>query len=369
MDNGRPAILLATQLYAPGGIQTYLRRLWEILGAWGEDRGSLVRCLSLMDGFAEPTLHPRPVREEGFSGCQGRKVTFVLRAISEIWKFRNGLVIVGHIRQAALVWMLKRMGLIRGYLLVIYGIDAWARLRWWERRAAGGAACIVAISGYTAQEFSRHNNIPLEQLRVIPPALAEDRISPPRPVAQVNGDTFQVLTVGRLSLDDRPKGIGALIQAVAHALRKGAQVKLTVVGDGDDGSALKDLALRLELEDEITFVGSASEDRLRELYQECDLFALPSRKEGFGIVFLEAMRFGKPVIGGNHGGTPEIIDHGVDGVLVDTSNVEGLAQYLVEFSKSPALRRQMGLKGYEKVRKRYLFSRMREDWFSLLDEH
>jgi len=95
---------------------------------------------------------------------------------------------------------------------------------------------------------------------------------------------------------------------------------------------------------------------------------MPSKKEGFGIVFLEAMRYGKPCIGGNYGGTPEVITHGVDGYLVNYGDVDQLVRYLVEFSQRPEIRRGMGLKGYEKVKARYLFSHMRDKWFALLDE-
>ena len=130
---------------------------------------------------------------------------------------------------------------------------------------------------------------------------------------------------------------------------------------------LKELALHLGLDGHVTFLGAVSDERLRLLYQECDVFALPSKGEGFGIVFLEAMRQGKPCIGGNHGGTPEVIEHGVDGYIVNYGDVEQLAHYLVEFFHKPELRRHMGLKGYQKVKASYLFSRMRNDWFDLLD--
>jgi glycosyltransferase involved in cell wall biosynthesis len=118
----------------------------------------------------------------------------------------------------------------------------------------------------------------------------------------------------------------------------------------------------------VTFLGAVSDERLRLLYQECDVFAMPSKGEGFGIVFLEAMHQGKPCIGGNHGGTPEVIDHGANGYLVDYGDVEQLAHYLMELFRKTDLRWNMGLKGYQKVEARYLFSHMRNNWFGLLEE-
>jgi glycosyltransferase involved in cell wall biosynthesis len=80
------------------------------------------------------------------------------------------------------------------------------------------------------------------------------------------------------------------------------------------------------------------------------------------------MRFGKPCIGGRHGGTPEVIDHGVDGFLVEHADVGSLAQYLMDLSERPWLRWEMGLRAFAKVRSKYLFKHMRESWFGLLDD-
>jgi glycosyltransferase involved in cell wall biosynthesis len=76
---------------------------------------------------------------------------------------------------------------------------------------------------------------------------------------------------------------------------------------------------------------------------------MPSKKEGFGIVFLEAMRSGKPCIGGNHGGTPDVIEHGKSGFLVEYGNVEELADQIRVLVDDPTLRQTMGGRGQELV--------------------
>jgi glycosyltransferase involved in cell wall biosynthesis len=322
----------------------------------------------LIDEREESEQHPRPVKHGGLFGCQGKKLTFVAKDLGLAWVYPNSVVIVGHIKQAPVAWVLKKLGLIQSYIVVIYGIEAWSRVRWLERKAARSAACIVAITWYTAQEFGRHNNIAPDQFRIIPPALAEDQINPPVRMPKNGRGELTVLTVARLSRDDRPKGIDTLIAAVGKARNTGEDISLTVVGDGDDLPRLRRIATGLKLDGQVTFLGAVREDKLRELYQGCDVFAMPSKKEGFGIVFLEAMRYGKPCIGGNHGGTPEVIDHRVNGYLVDHGDTEQLARYLVELSLDSRLRQDMGLKAYEKVRSRYLFSHMSGQWFSLFNE-
>lgn len=326
-----------------------------------------VHCLSLIDGDEQQELHLNPVLNSTFEGCERKKLAFVLKAIRCVLGYRDTVAIVGHIGQAPVAWVLQKIGLIRSYILVLYGIEAWRRVVWLDRQAARGAVCIVAITHYTAWEFSQHNGVPPDRMRIIPPALGEEKIELPRGRQEVGRD-LAILTVGRLLVTERYKGVDTLIEAVEKARSDGAKVHLTIAGDGDDLPRLKKLASRLGLNRHVAFLGAVSDERLRCLYEECDVFAMPSKGEGFGIVFLEAMRHGKPCIGGNHGGTPEVITHGVDGYLVDYGDVGQLTRYLVTFSQNPALRQQMGCRGYEKVRGKYLFSHMQGGWFSLLDE-
>src|SRR5262249_31428385 len=117
---------------------------------------------------------------------------------------------------------------------------------------------------------------------------------------------------------------------------------------------LRGLSALLGLDDFVTFLGEVPDSRLRELYQACDVFAMPSKggwdrfPGGYGL-------YSKPCMGGNHGGIPEVIDHTMDGYLVDHGDVEQLTRYLADFFQRPACRQAMGLRGYEKVKARYLF--------------
>lgn len=367
-DVARSILFLAPQLYdTHGGIQAYMRRLLEVLSSYSRERGSLLHCLSLGDDRRLDEKHPRSTECRSFVGCAGHKGRFALGSGEAAWRHRSEITVVGHLGLAPVAWSLRRLGLVQSYILLVHGIEAWRRADWLNRRAARGASRIVAFSKYTAREFCRQNDLPPERSVVIPLALAEERIDPPvRPPVE-NGAT-KVLSVARLSAGDRAKGIDTLIEAVARAGSEAAELRLTVVGEGDDLPRLQALAARLEAGERVTFTGALPDARLEELYRECDVFAMPSRKEGLGIVFLEAMRFGKPCIGGNHGGTPELISHGSEGFLVEHGDVEQLAAHLAALSRGPELRGEMGLRGYEKVRARHLFPHMRDRWAALLDE-
>jgi glycosyltransferase involved in cell wall biosynthesis len=99
----------------------------------------------------------------------------------------------------------------------------------------------------------------------------------------------------------------------------------------------------------VRFLGRVDDDRLDELYRECRLFVMPSRDEGFGLVFLEAMRAGKPCIGGR-GAASEIIEHGVTGLIVDPDSRHELMAALERLYSEPDTCRQFGAAGWERFR-------------------
>ena len=344
-----------------------MRRLVEVLAAYKLRNKCSLDCLSLGDEGFVAERHGHPAICDTFIGTKGSKVKFALKALKLARKHRLSLVVIGHVGLAPIGWGLKRLGLIRSYVIIVYGVEVWRTLPWYDRCAVRNAKYIVSITEFTGREFCRHNGFPFAHIKVIPPVLVEDDISQPLRKA-LGGGILRVLTVGRLSISDRDKGFDVLIRAVREARDGIANIQLLIVGDGEDVDRLRRLVSSHDLDAEVTFLGAIGDERLRQLYEECDLFVMPSKKEGFGIVFIEAMRYGKPCIGGKHGGTPEVITDGVDGYLVDYGDVKQLARYLVELSKRSDLRLSMGMKGYEKVKSRFLFPHMRDHWFALLDK-
>ena len=104
---------------------------------------------------------------------------------------------------------------------------------------------------------------------------------------------------------------------------------------------------------QVTFLGAVSEEKLRSLYQSCDLFVAPSVYESFGLIYLEAMNYAKPVIGCRAGGIPEVVEEGVCGRLVDPQSPEQLAEALVALLRSPTLLYEYGVAGRQRLLERF----------------
>jgi len=135
-----------------------------------------------------------------------------------------------------------------------------------------------------------------------------------------------ILTVGRLSAAEGYKGHDRLIRALPRILAQVPNVKYLIVGSGDDQERLERIALEEKVADAIRFAGRVPQKELSDHYRVCDLFAMPSTGEGFGIVFLEALATGKPVLAGNGDGAVDALRGGELGVLVDPDDEQALAE-------------------------------------------
>jgi phosphatidylinositol alpha-1,6-mannosyltransferase len=226
------------------------------------------------------------------------------------------------------------------------------------RRSLAAADAVLVISEHTRGLVMRLGVKP-ERIVWIPyapdcvPAQAEAAPDPDRPV---------LLTVARL--DELYKGHDVMTRALALVAAKFPGVSWVVVGDGKLRGHYERLARGLGVADHVRFVGAASRQERDDWFQRCDVFVMLSRDraidggaEGFGIVFLEAGAFGKPVVAGRAGGSVDAVADGVTGVLVDPENALEVADAISNLLADPARARQMGEQSRTRVRDQFSWTR------------
>ena len=159
---------------------------------------------------------------------------------------------------------------------------------------------------------------------------------------------------GRLT---RQKGVDVLLRAFAKLEKKLPDARLVLAGDGPDRPALEELARSLGLR-RVTFLGWRGD--IADILADVSLLAVPSRWEGFGLVALEAMALGKPVVAARVSALPEIVVAGETGLLVDPGRPDLLAEALQALLSDPARAEGMGRAGRDRVRKEFPVERMAE---------
>jgi glycosyltransferase involved in cell wall biosynthesis len=175
-----------------------------------------------------------------------------------------------------------------------------------------------------------------------------------------------VLYVGRL---EQRKGILDLFQAMPAVLEKAPDTRFLIAGK--DNSHHDGFQQRMgmdyptyfarhygELAPQVSFLGRVSDEELQSLYQTCDLFVAPSLYESFGLIYLEAMNYAKPVVGCRAGGVPEVVEHGSTGLLVEPEAPASLAEALVKMLASPQRLRDFGLTGRQRLLEEFTYLQM-----------
>src|SRR4029077_12698897 len=141
--------------------------------------------------------------------------------------------------------------------------------------------------------------------------------------------------------NERYKGMDTLVAALPRLLHEWTDLQLVAVGEGDDQAWLEQLAEGCGVRGHVHFFSGLSHSELSACYSACEIFALPSGGEGFGLVYLEAMARGKPVIGGAHGGAPEVIEDGVTGYLVPHGDAGQLTTSIETLLTDPTMAKKM----------------------------
>jgi glycosyltransferase involved in cell wall biosynthesis len=333
-------------------------RLLEMLG---EIPNSEVQCLSLNDNNVS-LKHGLSNTLHNIRGFNRSKLRFVLYQLLQ--KRADNLVIVGHLHLAPVALAAKLLGRIRGYIIILHGIEAWQRHSWLRRWAMNKAICNVATTHFTADRNTHSNNVPAERHHVIPLSVDTYKADTNRTFT-LNGE-FRLLMVARLDKSERYKGAEMVFEAVARLRKKGIPVHFNLVGQGNDFSRLKQYAADLGCKEHVTFWGTLNAADLRAAYLDADIFVMPSKKEGFGIVFLEAMKHGVPCIGGRHGGTPEVIRDRVTGFLVDYGDVDALSHTILDLIEDGALRASIIENAMKSVETEFSFRTFVTRWEGLL---
>ena len=173
-----------------------------------------------------------------------------------------------------------------------------------------------------------------------------------------------VLTVARL---EPWKGVRTVIRAMPRVVSEVPGARYAIVGDGRDRDHLERLAAGSPVADAITFLGALYGDEKLECYDRCDVFAMPSgEEETFGIVFLEANAFGKPVVGGRLGGVPDAVVDGETGLLVDPHSESEVADAIVRLLKNPDEARRLGENGRRRVENGFTWRKSAEQFLSVI---
>jgi phosphatidyl-myo-inositol dimannoside synthase len=360
----RRIVGLFPDLLGTGGVQEAGRLTAAALEEIALQNAWLADFISLNDPSG-PQAFPSDKRAISFHGCGRSKMQFALAALG---RARGGslIVLAAHPHLALPAIAMQKISPRLRTIIVSHGMEVWKPLSPLRRSALLRADLVLAPSRDTAQKVAEVQGVRQERIRKLAWPLSPNFLrmadAPgglPLPRAFPRGEI--ILTVGRWAASERYKGVDELIGAVAQLRRSIPGLHLVAVGGGDDLPRLQKLAFDLGVLDCVQFLDDLSREEIAACYAKADVFALPSTGEGFGLVFLEAMAFGKPVIGAACGGATDLVENGVNGLLVPPHDSGQLALALARLFHNPSLREEFGRRGAEAARRNYCFENFRAE--------
>ena len=395
----RKIAMIVPDLHEPGGIATVADFLWRLIGS---DPRLEVRviCIALASRDPESLLLSRPSTwlrgvstrrgeyrgmpfvhvgakfgELEFQRLLPRKALTKLIADCDVVQVVSGtpcwaMSVIGLGKPVVAVVASRTAVERRRALAHTHGILGWFK-RWMARRvvalderALRSADAVLVMNPAMlahATEAARGRNV---LVRFAPPGVDTDRFIPPSERSLRPG---YILTVGRL--DDPRKNVELLLEAYALLHRRMPSVPdLVLAGWTGPGGVFWNRVAELGLTSRIRFVEKPSREDLARLYQDATVFALSSDEEGFGLVLVEAMASGIPVISTRSGGPDGIITHEEDGFLVALQNALELADRLYQLISDEALNRRMGRAARANAVRRFSVQAARDVYMSIYDQ-
>lgn len=377
--------LVVPSLYQGGGVPSVARFLWETAIRSGEwDIKPISLCMASDDLESSSLVKPLSVLrgpQVGRRTWMGRDVPHVGASFGELefQRYRPRKVLAELVTDCDVIqvvcgspaWANTVLGLDKP---VAVHVATRARVErrqrdanprsaadWWRKcmteitdrfddRALRRADAIQVMNPWML-EYVRELNAERDlDLRYAPPGVDAERFSPVD--QRVMGNDPYILCVARLS--DPRKKVGLLLEAYSllpEEIRNA--VRLVLAGSSGPGEEFWRRAGALGLRERITFVEKPQSDELVRLYQGASVFALPSDEEGFGVVLLEAMACGVPVVSTRSGGPDGIINDGVEGFLVDLDDAKMMSERLRVLLEDPVLNAAMGQSARKTIEIRY----------------
>jgi phosphatidylinositol alpha-1,6-mannosyltransferase len=336
-------MLLSDGFGSVGGIAKFNRDFLVALDA----SSAFERIQVLPRAISEPLVETIPEFVVYDRKAARGKLYFMLRlAIHALHDGRIDLVICGHIHLIPAAWLMARLRGAR-LILIVHGLEAWTpsrkRVNNWLVQHVDA---FIAVSKFSAERFGKWSGLSMEQAFILPNSVDLKKFRPQNRDASLTKryglkSSKVILTVGRLVSEERQKGFDPVIEVMPELTKRFPNLKYLIVGSGGDLNRLEAKVKKLGLSNCVIFTGYVSESEKTAHYNLADVYVMPSRGEGFGIVLLEAAACGLPIVGSQVDGSHEALLDGKLGHLVDPGDrhhlIETISSELEHESSRPRI--------------------------------
>lgn len=264
----------------------------------------------------------------------GNKIRFSLRSIKE--GVKSNVVILSHINLLTVGYLIKILSPKTKLVLFAHGIEIWKPLSYFKKKMLSKCDRVLSVSNYTDSKIKHLGYINERQSVVLNNCLdpylkkktCDDKPAELLSRYRLKKENFVLLTLARLSSDEKYKGYDKVLECLPDLINEYPDLRYLIIGkyDQEEKKRIDAIINSLNLNHAVIFTGYISDEELSSHYNLADLYIMPSLGEGFGIVFIEAMYYGLPVIAGNKDGSVDALLNGKLGLLVNPDKEAEIAK-------------------------------------------
>ena len=312
---------------ATGGIE----KVCKILGKALQDINPKIDKISILSSH-DKSIQARNnpyFSTDIFTGYNNNRLKFILNSLI---KGKNAdLIIISHVNILPVAWLIKKLFSQKKLIMIAHGIEVWSMPLGYKKKMLSVCDQIICVSEFTKQKVAEIIELKKVQIDVINNCIdpylnnqkSADDIELLRKRYGVLPEEKIMFTLTRMDANERYKGYDRVIEAMSRLTSRYPTLKYVIGGSYDEAEKkyVDDILQQFKMKDKVIFTGFIKNEELNNHFLMSDFYIMPSYGEGFGIVFVEAMYFGLPVIAGNKDGSVDALLNGKLGILVDPMNI------------------------------------------------
>jgi phosphatidylinositol alpha-1,6-mannosyltransferase len=275
-------------------------------------------------------INPQYFPVKNYKGFETHKSKFTVNSVRQ--GIKSDIVVLSHINLLMVGVLIKKISPKTKLVLIAHGIEVWKVLPGWKKNMLKKVDSILSVSNYTKEKMIALNGLSGDRISVLnncldpflPGAVSVKKDEVLMKKYELSENDIVLLTLSRLSITEKYKGYDEVIKVIHQLLPAYPNLKYLLIGkyDEQEKSRIDKLIEEKGLNGIVIFAGYVPDEELALHYNLADIFIMPSKKEGFGIAFIEAMYYGKPVIAGNKDGSADALLNGKLGLLINPDSEE-----------------------------------------------
>jgi asparagine synthase (glutamine-hydrolysing) len=365
----KDALFLTLKTFShTGGIEKVNRILMKA--------GTDIQSEHLIRFYAKSLYDELPIEKyitkRRFEGYKGKLIPFIYKSVKK--GIQCDVVMFSHINLALVGLLIKFFHPKTKLLLQAHGIEVWAKQSFLKRLFLNQADVVLAVSEFTKNNLIVEHGLDPKKCKVFHNSLDpffnvnsdENKIKELRAKFQIKKEDCVLVTLTRLVSSEKYKGYDKVIHALAKLAEEGKYYKYLIMGkfDEEEYKRVNLLICSYQLENQVHLCGFIADDDISSYFALANAFVMPSQKEGFGIVFIEAMACGLPVIAGNLDGSVDALANGDLGILINPNDEDALINAILNYKKHPLSQKPQLL--IEKVHQNFGYDQYKKNLKTLL---